>query len=173
MHLSDADLDISEYSDRSPQQVRAMFRMGLTEKLNAKLGSNYQTYSLLQDMRPEAMQELDRIYAAIDYSYDTSYAILHPRPDSAEANGRWNEKKARKKELERRTASGDVRYMNVQVLDPNLLSSLSQKYGADMFVFLTQVEIKTNAKDCIDFQSGIYQRDFKVQIGRASCRERV
>lgn len=162
MHLSDADLDISEYSERSPQQVRSMLRMGLTEKLNAGLGTTYNTYSLLQDLRPEAIDELDRIYAAIDYSYDTSYAILHPKPDSIEAKGRWNENKARKKELEKRSASGDVRYMNPKILDPTLFATLSRKYGADKFVFLTQIEIKTNAKDCIDFQSHIYQREFKL-----------
>ncbi len=162
MYLSDADHDISEYSDRSPEEIRAMFRMGLTEKLNAKLVTSYRTHSLLQDLQPEAMQDLDRIYGAIDYSFDTSYVILHPKPDSAEATGKWNEKKARKKELEKRTATGDVRYMNVKILDPHLLTDLSKKYGADEFVFLSQAEIKTNAKDCIDFQGGIYQRDLKV-----------
>ncbi len=162
MHLSDADLDISDYSDRTPQQVRAMFRMGITEKLNTTLSTNYQMHSLVQDLRPEAIQEMDRIYASIDYSFDTSYAILHPRPDSTEDKGRWSESRARKKELEKRSLSGDVIFTNVKIYDPKLLSSLNAKYGADLFVFLTQVEIKTNAKDCIDFQSRIYERDIKV-----------
>jgi hypothetical protein len=162
MHLSDADLDISEYSERTPQEIRAMFRMGLAEKLNAKLGANYQTHSLMQDLRPEARQELDRIYRSIDYSFDTSLAILHPKPDSTQSKGKWNENKARKKALAERTSSGDVKYMNVKILDPDLLPALYGKYGADVIVFLTQVEIKTNAKDCIDFQSQNYQREFKV-----------
>jgi hypothetical protein len=162
MHLSDADLDISEYSELTPPQMRAMFRNGFTEKLNTSLSTSYPTYSLLQDLRPEARQQLDQIYAAIDYSFDTSYAILHPRPDSAESKGHWNENKARKKELEKRTATGDVKYMNVIVLDPHLLSALNQKYGTDMVVFLTQAEIKTHSKDCMDFQSKIYERDIKI-----------
>ena len=161
MHISDADMDISEFSDKTPQQVRAIFRMGIAEKLNASLSSTYQTHSLLQDLRPEAIEDMDRIYASIDYSFDTSYAILHPRPDSA-STGSWNEKKARKKELEQRTLSGKVIYTNVKILDPRLLSSLQSKYGADVFVFMTQSEIKTNAKDCMDFQSGIYQRDIMI-----------
>lgn len=161
MHISDADMDISEYSDKTPQQVRAIFRMGISEKLNASLSSTYETHSLLQDLRPEAIEDMDRIYASIDYSFDTSYAILHPRPDSASTTG-WNEKKARKKELEQRTLNGKVIYTNVKILDPRLLSSLQSKYGVDLFVFMTQAEIKTNAKDCIDFQSGIYQRDIMI-----------
>ncbi|CAN5631540.1 hypothetical protein BH11BAC1_BH11BAC1_23520 [soil metagenome] len=161
MHISDADADISEYSEMTPPQVRSVLRVGITEKLNARLGAGYQTYSLLQDLRPEARQELERIYAAIDYSFDTSYAILHPMPDSSE-KGRWNENKARKKELEKRTLSGDVKFMNAKVLDPHLLSSLNVKYGADLFIFLTQVEIKTHAKDCMDFQSHMYERDIKI-----------
>lgn len=162
MHLSDADLDISGYSERSPQQVRSLFRAGITEKVNDKLQSAYPTHSLLQDLRPEALQELNRIYAAIDYSFDTSYAILHPKPDSNAASAKWNKNKMRKKELELRTATGDIKYMNVKVLDPELLSSLNKKYGTDLFVFLTQVEIKTTSKDCSDIQYGMYQRVFKV-----------
>jgi len=162
MHLSDADLDISEYSDKTPLQVRTMLRNGIIENLNAKLQGTFQTHSLLQDLRPEARQELDRIYSGIQYSYDTSFAILHPRPDSAAMKGKWNENKARKKELEKRTLSGDVRYMNLRIADPDLLKSLNRKYGADLFVFLTQIEIKTNAKDCFDLQAQLYGRDIKI-----------
>lgn len=162
MHISDADQDISEYSERSPQEIRSMIRTGLIENLNKSLSHDCQTHSLLQDLRPESRQEMNNIYAAIDYSLDTSYAILHPRPDSQEAIGRWNEKRARKHELEKRIASGDVKYMNAKILDPDLLPALNQKYGTDEIVLITQVEIKTKAKDCMDFQSHIYQRDYKV-----------
>ena len=161
MHLSDADLDISNYSDKTPQQIRTMMRSGIIEKLNAKLLGSYKTHSLLQDLRPEARQEMNRIYAGVEYSYDTSFAILHPRPDSS-MKGKWNENKARKKELEKRSLSGDVRYMNVKMADPNLLKSLNNKYGADLFLFLTQIEIKTNAKDCFDYQTQQYGRDIKI-----------
>ena len=162
MHLSDADMDISMYSDKTPMQIRTMLRSGITENLNAKLLGSYRTHSLLQDLRPEARQEVNRIYAGIDYSYDTSFAILHPKPDSAAMKGKWNENKARKKELEKRSLSGDVRYMNVKMADPDLLKSLNRKYGADLFIFLTQIEIKTNSKDCVDYQSGQYGRDIKI-----------
>src|SRR5688572_5959788 len=148
MHLSDADMDLSRYSEKTPQEVRTKLRDGVTENLNAKLLGSFNTHSLLHDLRAESRQELNRIYAAIDYSYDTSFAILHPKPDSATQKGKWSENKARKKELEKRTASGDVRYMNVKVVDPKLLDNLNSKYGADLFIFLTQIEIKTNSKDC-------------------------
>ena len=161
MHLSDADMDISSYSDKTPQQVRTMLRSGITEKLNAKLLGSYQTHSLLQDLRPEARQEMNRIYAGIEYSYDTSFAILHPKPDSS-FKGKWNENKARKKEIEKRTLTGEVQYMNVKMADPDLLKSLNRKYGADLFIFLTQIEIKTNAKDCFDYQAQQYGRDIKI-----------
>lgn len=161
MHISDADIDISEFSDRTPSQVRAMFRMGIVERLNTSLSAEYQTYSLLQDLRPEAMEETNRIYAAIDYSFDTSFAILHPRRDSL-SGSRWNENKARKKELELRTLNGKVIYTNVRILDTHMLSALQSKYGTDLFVFLTQSEIKTIAKDCMDYQAGLYEREILV-----------
>jgi hypothetical protein len=52
--------------------------------------------------------------------------------------------------------------MNVVVLDPELLASLHTQYGADLFVFLTQVEIKTTTKDCGDIQFRMYERDIKL-----------
>src|SRR5437764_9440244 len=58
MHISDADRDIAEYSNRSEKQMRALFRMGLAHQLNATLVTAYPTYSLLEDLRPEAQREL-------------------------------------------------------------------------------------------------------------------
>ena len=162
MFLSDADLDISEYSELTPQQIRTTFRTGITEKVNAQLKEEHETYSFLNDLRPEAMDELKRIYGAIDYSMDTSFAILHPQQDTTNGKTALSEKKLRKKEIEKREAGGDIKFMNVKILDPQLLSDMNGKYGADVFVFLTQAEIKTKAKDCIDFQSKNYQREFKL-----------
>jgi hypothetical protein len=159
MHISDADHDIAESSNRSTQQMRAMFRTGLAHQLNTTIVTSYPTYSLLEDLRPEAQSELNRIYHAMDYSYDT---VFSAHQNKAEANGKKLTKKEQKKELESKTASGDIRFMNVKILDPHLLSDLSQQYGVDLFVFVSQVEIKTNHKDCAGIGLDLFDRDIKV-----------
>jgi hypothetical protein len=54
--------------------------------------------------------------------------------------------------------------MNVKLSHPELLKMLSDKYGVDLFVFINQLEIKTNYNDCIDFQLKIYEREIKVHF---------
>jgi hypothetical protein len=161
MHISDADHDIAEYSNRSPQQMRAMFRQGVAHQLNATIVKVYPTYSILEDLRPEAQKELDNIYHSIDYSYDTVFSALKPQQDSLLKKKNIS-RKEQKKELEAKTASGDLKFMNVKVLNPHLLSDLNQKYEADVFVFVSQVEIKTNHKDCAGAGNDVYDRDIKL-----------
>jgi hypothetical protein len=159
MHLSDADKDIAEHSNRSLQQMRAMFRMGLAQQVNTTLVTQYPTYSLLEDLRPEAQQELRRIYRAIDYSYDTVFSIQQMKHDV------WGKKLSRKEQkqrLESQTASGDLKFMNVKMLDPQLLQELNTVYGVDLFVFVTQVEIQTNRKECAGSGLDLFDRDIKV-----------
>jgi hypothetical protein len=159
MHISDADHDIAEYSNRTPQQMRAMFRMGLAHQVNATVVTQYPTYSLLEDLRPEAQREMQRIYHAIDYSYDTVFSAQQMKKD---AWGKKLSKKEQKQRQESQASSGDLKFMNVKMLDPQLLKELSMTYGADLFVFVTQVEIKTNRKECAGSGIDLFDRDIKV-----------
>jgi hypothetical protein len=159
MHISDADHDIAENSNRSPQQMRAMFRQGLAHQVNATIVKQFPTYSLLEDLRPEAQRELQRIYHAIDYSYDTVFSVQQMKRD---AWGKKLSKKEQKQRMEKQTGSEDLKFMNVKMLDPQLLEELSTVYSADLFVFVTQVEIKTNRKECAGSGVDLFDRDVKV-----------
>jgi hypothetical protein len=160
MHISDSDQDIAKYSGRTLQQMRAMFRMGLAHQVNAKIVTQYPTYSLLEDLRPEAQQQLQRIYHAIDYSYDTVFSAKNQNKETVK--DKKLSKKEEKEELAKNTASGELKFMNVKVLDPRLLSDLNQIYGTDLFVFVTQIEINTNRKDCAGAGLDLFDRDVKV-----------
>jgi hypothetical protein len=159
MHISDADHDIAEYSNRTQQQMRAMFRMGLAHQVNATIVTQYPTYSLLEDMRPEAQRELQRIYHAIDYSYDT---VFSTQQMTRNAWGKKLSKKEQRLRMGNQPGAEDKRFMNVKMLDPQLLEDLSATYGVDLFVFVTQVEIKTNRRDCPGSGNDLFDRDVKV-----------
>jgi hypothetical protein len=160
MHISDADQDIAKHSNRSLQQMRAMFRQGMAHQMNATFVTLHPTYSILEDLRPEAQQELANIYRSIDYSYDTVFSALQPQQDPL--TNKNLTRKEQKKQLEAKTASGDIKFMNVKILNPRLLSELNQKYEADLFVFVSQVEIITNHKDCAGAGLDLFDRDVKV-----------
>ena len=53
----------------------------------------------------------------------------------------------------------DVRYMKAVISKPGMLTELASKYHFDLFVFVTQMEIKTNYASCMDIANKIYKRE--------------
>src|SRR5439155_15804142 len=82
MHLSDADNQIAEYSEKNPRQIRSMFRTGITNQLQATLMNVYPAHSMLANLTPEGMRALDDVYRYVSYSYDTVYPTLNLKIDS-------------------------------------------------------------------------------------------
>jgi hypothetical protein len=162
MHLSDADGAIADYSEKNLQEIRTMFRTGISQYVNKQLLSSYESHDILADMRPEALKTLDMIYGSLNYSYDTVFPIAHPKLDSISIAHKIPLKQQVKKELTDRSKTGDVKYMNVKLSHPEILKMLAEKYDVDYFIFLNQFELKTNYGDCIDLAAGIYRRDLKV-----------
>ncbi len=153
MHLSDADNDIAEYSGKDQETLRKMFRMGLTQRINGKIFEVYDSQSLLTEYAKGNDDDLDMIYGSIGYSMEN---VIPLKKDSVDSKG----KKVKAKKEEKH----DSTYMNVKLSHPELLKALSEKYGADLFVFINQFEIKTDYNDCINFQLKIYEREIKVHF---------
>ncbi|HMT29866.1 MAG TPA: hypothetical protein PKD91_11355, partial [Bacteroidia bacterium] len=60
---------------------------------------------------------------------------------------------------------GDAMYMQAIVTKPvELFEELYKEYNADIFVFVTQFEIKTNYKSCMDIANQIYKREVMVHF---------
>jgi len=150
MHLSDADRDMAEFSDKDPEVLRKMFRMGLTRNVNSKIFEVYESHSLLTDYTQAGQKDLDIIYGSIGYAMEDAMA----KKDSVQASK--SKKKAEEKPKEK--------YLNVKLSHPELLKMLSEKYGTDIFLFISQLEIKTNYDDCLNLALKIYQRQIKVHF---------
>jgi len=156
MHMSDADQDISEYSEKDIAQVRSIFRQGLVQQLNAKLITTYDTRVPERDFTEQDVNDLDQLYHSLYYERDTIYPIKYPKKDST----LLLKKVFRTKDHKPKPI--DKTYMNVGMYDQQLLKDLARKYNVDMFVFLNEFDIKTNFNDCIDLAMKIYQRELKV-----------
>src|SRR5690348_5656454 len=79
MHLSDADHAIAEESEKEMKEIRAMFRSGIDQHINKQLTKMYDSHDILADMRPESRKNLEMIYGSVNYSYDTVFAVTHPK----------------------------------------------------------------------------------------------
>ena len=156
MHMSDADQDISEYSEKDIAQVRSIFRQGLVQQLNAKLITTYDTRNPENDFTEQDVTDLGELYHSLYYERDTIYPIKYPTKDST----LLLKKVFRKKDHTAKPIEKE--YMNVGMYDQKILKDLSRKYGVDLFIFLNEFDIKTNYSDCIDLANKIYQREIKV-----------
>lgn len=157
MHLSDADRDISEYNQENVKMIRTEFRNGLSKTVAERLAKNYQVVSLLANESTETAKELEIIDGSLNYEMDTVFPVSHPADTLQKHKSLFSKNRSSKlKEIH------DLKYMNVKLSHPELLSVLSDKYGTDLFVFLNQFEIKTNYDDCLDLAMKIYRRQLKV-----------
>jgi len=165
MHLSDADPDIAEYSERNVDVVRAIFRRGILQNLSGALNDEVcSTYPLGADISKESQKELDMIYGSLNYAMDTIYPIAHPQPDSVKSKSAGQAVKSlfAKNKTPKVKEVHDLKYMNIILTHPVILTKLAEKYNTDLFVFLNQFEIKTHYDDCLDLPLKIYRRELKV-----------
>jgi hypothetical protein len=153
MHLSDADMDISNGSEMEMPEMRETLRDELVKSLNKKFAivSDYKESS--DDFVKQDEGGLDYLYHSLLYSSDSVYTLKDPQRFAVKDTIRTKDIKALKKESN---------YINVQINDQYLIPDLSKKYKADYIIFLNEFDIKTHFDDCINLALRIYRRDLKV-----------
>ncbi len=157
MHLSDADNDLARYSEMNPQEVRNQLRMGLLKNLNTKLVMEYEVKIPDQDFVESDDRDLELIYNSLAFGEDTVYPLKnHSKRDSMQWKKKIFSAEAKSKN------NPDKTYINVDFYDQHLLPDLASKYNSDYFIFLNELDIKTNFADCLDLALKIYQRELKV-----------
>ena len=181
MYLSDADRDIGEESGYDLEEIRRRFRLGLDISLQASLVDSFGSYPILRDTASQAREDLAQIYRGISYKYDIPDRVVRGmKADMEEPEYKKVFKKVFKKKdqdeeeeaLEMELFEGSSqkefirkhpdKYLNVIIRDEDLLDSLHAHYGADLFLFVNQMEIETDYEDCIDRVNEIYNRKMRI-----------
>jgi len=166
MYFSDADDQLAKHNKKSVKEVRTLFRYGLNINLNARVMTQYGTVSLLSDSTQGAANDLAMIYKSISYFQDDV-----PAPPADETSTATNGKKSIFKVSKESDAQGNTKsldnkipkkYMNVKVVNKDLLNYLSEKYKVDVFLFCNQFNLQTNYEHCLDRTTNTYQRDLWV-----------
>jgi len=157
MHLSDADNDLARYSEMNQQEVRNQLRLGLLKNLNTKLVMEYEVKIPDQDFVESDDRDLELIYNSLAFGEDTVFPL---KANSKKDSMHWKKKIFKAETPTKKTI--DKTYINVDFYDQHLLSDLATKYRSDYFIFLNELDIKTNFADCLDLALKIYQRELKV-----------
>lgn len=156
LYLSEVDKKIGTENKMTFEQIRTAFRTGLDSKISLQLKSVNITYSLLSDT-VKNRKELERIYKSIGYDYDI------PLADGAVAKSTAGQKDKPAIQNGQLTVemNDEFRFMNAKINDPKLLPYLQEKYKADVFVFINQLDIKKNEAS-YDIITDTYTRDVIV-----------
>jgi hypothetical protein len=169
-YLSDADRDIAEQSNQDPKRFRATFHQTVDRYVQRAIGGSYECISLLNDTADRLEQTLGEIMGRTGYKYEKAIPIT-PKAPKEGLSIFQTVKPDEKSHNDSRTAtqyipvSGDAMYMRAVVTRPQeLFKKLNEEYQADIFVFLTQLEIKTNYKSCMDIANQIYRREIMLHF---------
>jgi hypothetical protein len=169
-YLSDADRDIAEQSNIDANRFRATFHQTIDRHVQRAISGTYECISLLNDTADRLEKTLQEVMSKTGYRYEKAIPIT-PKPPKEGFAIFQPKSQDEKQHIDSRTAtqyipvSEDAMYMRAIVSKPEaLFSKLNEEYDADLFVFLTQLEIKTNYKSCMDIANRIYKREIMLHF---------
>lgn len=159
MYMSEIDKKVNAETKQSSKQIYSAFREGLDDMIYLAVKQKTNVYSFLNDSA-KCAKDMALTYAGITYSYD-----LIP-PDNASRN---DLNKTKQTNVEPKIVNGqivvapnmDKKFMNTKITNPKLLEHLSQKYGASVFIFINQLDIKNNPQS-YDVTNDTYKREVTV-----------
>lgn len=169
-YLSDADRDIAEQTEMDAKTIRNSFRHNIDRHVQRAIGAGYHCISLLNDTADGLQETLYQITGHMGYRYEKAIPIT-PKTQVIEKTISKVKESNTKDHEDSKTASRyipvaqDAMYMHAIVSKPqSLFNALYEQYQTDIFVFLTQFEIKTNYKSCMDIANKIYKREVMVHF---------
>lgn len=166
MYMSDADKEIISASKIRFTQLVDRFRAGLTITIRAAIPPVFESKILFADN--DTLHELEKIYASTEYKSE-----MLPLPVAKSANkSLFKDKTKTQKQDENapKIVNGQLvvkenpqpKYINIAMKDKDLLPYLNSRYGADLFIFINQFDIKNDMSDYTALGNDDYQREIRI-----------
>ncbi len=153
-YISDADREITTACKITFDEVKERFRNGLITKLHYRISDLNHTLPLVT--YADTAKDLSRIYASITYRYEAL-----PDPPKADKKKTVNKTVIQDGQLSTKKESA-LKFLNVVLLNKELLPYLSKKYGSVFFAFINQFEIQNDLSDYSAIGEGNYNRILRV-----------
>jgi len=185
MYISSADKDIANRTNLTHQDIRENMRYGISDHMKHAVGKGLKSISLMHIDTGDVGGDLGYIYNSIGYKYKSLPVEDIAKNKQNEENakpinklkGSFNklikhdEQEARSEEGGTRIKDGQIqstvshgeKFMNTSIHNPNLLKVLGQKYNADIFLFINELDIEAAADGSRTGLSSLsYKRKVKV-----------
>jgi hypothetical protein len=131
MYMSDIDRSISRETNQSFKEIRDLFRTGLDNQLVSAFKNSYTVITLLRDT-VKSKADLQFIYHSTGYKYTVTQGKEKTAEQKPVSNG----------QLTVPIKDEEERYMRTVINQPGLLEAMNKKYGAELFVFISEIDLK-------------------------------
>jgi hypothetical protein len=163
MLMSEIGKAVNSSTHLSYNKIAEAFRYRMDLALYNTFKVSYSTISLLQAVK-KADTTLPYIYASIGYKYD----LIPGKDSTGESHAEFDPKQQKAHFIHNGQLQVPMdyskRFMNVSIANPTLLSYLSKKSGADIFVFVNELDIKNVANsETEDLTASNYRRQVIIQ----------
>ncbi|MBI2967466.1 MAG: hypothetical protein HYY40_06605 [Bacteroidetes bacterium] len=176
MHLPDpaGDVELSQSSGKEYKAMRNEIRSSLDFYIAGKIRTSYKVVSLMSQQTMDAKNDLEMIYGAAGYRFADSKRAKRQANVSMSASDKIvnaidgltkpkpHKQFITKGELTVDTTNHDIRFLEVYFSDLKIIPYLANRYGADLFVFISLVEIKKQFPSSADVPYRNYYRVVKV-----------
>jgi hypothetical protein len=161
-YLSEADREIAAGSKLSFEDLRERFRNGIITKLNYRISDLEHTLPLVT--YADTLLDLRKIYVSTAVRQED---LPHPPKNKDDKSPFKNPYKTiRKTELKKgqlgTKEESSEKFMNLVILNKELLPYLAKSYGSHQYVFINQFEIKNDLSDYVAVGNGTYKRQLRV-----------
>lgn len=172
-YFSDADPELAEKNEKPVTDISRLFRYGLNYNISARVISTNDTYNILTDTTVQSATDLKMIYASVKYQFEQSMNVVNGdtvgqvigQPDLFGNGVVVEEKKEKSNPFKKKTpdeAEKNNKYLNAVITHPEIFTTLQQKYGTDLFLFINQFELVTNYNHCLDRSANYFERKVVV-----------
>ena len=131
MYMSDIDRNINAETKLKVPQIREIFRNGVDNQLNSQFKNTYKVISLLKDTA-KTNKDLKFIYRSIGYKFTATLSKGKGDDQKNITNG----------QITAPTLGDEERYMRTVINQPGLIEAMHKKYGAELFVFISEIDMK-------------------------------
>ena len=174
MYLCGVQTQLAQKSKKTHNEIVAYFREQTALELQNQFLYRYNTVSLMH--ANDTTKDIYKAYDAVSYKFEIAPVEEEeeePKNAIDKAKNLFKKKPAKSSKYERGTTNDgqivskkntDQKFANVVVRKPENLKYLSEKYKADLFVYVTEFDIENDMSNPAAFVNGDYKRLLKLHF---------
>lgn len=170
MIINDSETEMMKDNKVKISDIRFKFQQAINDNIEAQIidGKGLQTHSLMNDTSKEAHLDLQNIYANISYQKADNPDILNKKKKplylklKESINKKLDDDTANTEEVGVIKDEPSPIYIHANIRNKKVLETMGSKYATDYFVFINQLELKTQFKSCLDRTIHLFERDYEL-----------